>query len=549
MDPSDTGLRRRDLLHLIGSVGGASAVCDTMVALGMIQLPDASAAVRIPSGQGRSVVILGAGIGGLTAAYELKQANYQCTILEGQNRVGGRSLTARRGTKIVEVDEQGQRTTQVCRFDEDLYANLGPSRIPYHHRRVLHYCSELGVPLEPYVISTTANRFQDQESFGGSAITRRQIHADTQGYLSELLAKAIRGDCLDEEIENSDQEKLLDLLRVFGDLDRDTFSYEGSTRAGCRFPITVYQPCEPSPPLSLRSLLSSSFWNQMFYQSHDGPWQPNLFQIKGGMDNLPRQFAARLQDEIRLQHEVKRIVVEDDGVVVHYRDRSARRDGEIRADYCLCNIPLPILQRIPANFSQEFRDAVHAGRFDPSCKVAWQANQRFWERGADPSFGGISYINHVITQMWYPSHDFFSERGTIIGAYNYAGRARRLGRLPHRQRLVVARQGAQRLHQEFGDTQIVPDEKGVSIAWQNIPYQEGGWPSWRDEDTQHYRRLLAPDRRFHLVGDQVSMLPAWQEGAMMSAVHVVEQIAGVRPLDPPQIDRVPDTRRMVQGLI
>jgi monoamine oxidase len=36
--------------------------------------------------------------------------------------------------------------------------------------------------------------------------------------------------------------------------------------------------------------------------------------------------------------------------------------------------------------------------------------------------------------------------------------------------------------------------------------------------------LLAPDRRFFVTGDQVSQLPGWQEGAMMSAQHVVEQI-------------------------
>jgi monoamine oxidase len=50
------------------------------------------------------------------------------------------------------------------------------------------------------------------------------------------------------------------------------------------------------------------------------------------------------------------------------------------------------------------------------------------------------------------------------------------------------------------------------------------------------------------VGDQVSTLPGWQEGAMMSAEHVVEQIGGIRPLTVPQIKRAPHTRRLVQGL-
>ncbi len=62
-----------------------------------------------------------------------------------------------------------------------------------------------------------------------------------------------------------------------------------------------------------------------------------------------------------------------------------------------------------------------------------------------------------------------------------------------------------------------------------------------------YARLLAPDRRFFVVGDQVSQLPGWQEGAMMSAQHVVEQIGGRRLLTVPLIRRAPNTRRLIHG--
>jgi len=58
---------------------------------------------------------------------------------------------------------------------------------------------------------------------------------------------------------------------------------------------------------------------------------------------------------------------------------------------------------------------------------------------------------------------------------------------------------------------------------------------------------LAPDRRFYVVGDQVSQLPGWQEGAMMSAQHVVEQIGGRRSKLVPLIKRAPNTRRLIQG--
>ena len=59
--------------------------------------------------------------------------------------------------------------------------------------------------------------------------------------------------------------------------------------------------------------------------------------------------------------------------------------------------------------------------------------------------------------------------------------------------------------------------------------------------------FLAPDRHFFVTGDQVSQLPGWQEGAIMSAQHVVEQLGGRRLLTVPKIKRAPNTRRLNQG--
>jgi monoamine oxidase len=208
------------------------------------------------------------------------------------------------------------------------------------------------------------------------------------------------------------------------------------------------------------------------------------------------------------------------------------------------------LQKIPANFANDFRDAVDVARFDATCKVGWQANTRFWENNQNQIYGGISYIEAPITQIWYPSYQYFEPKGTLTGAYNYPPQADSFGALPLPERLRQAREQAARLHPEFNDRAIVPEDKGISIAWHNVPYQRGGWANWSSEsakDADAYERLLAPDRRFHVIGDQVSTLPGWQEGAMMSAQHVVEQIAGIRPKTVPDIKRAPSTRKMVYG--
>jgi monoamine oxidase len=571
---------RRRFLEGVGLAGGSAALYETMTALGLINLPEAWAGPpELPQGSGanKTVVILGAGIGGLTAAYELTRANYSCQVIELTDRAGGRNHTARRGTVLQEVNKKGVTTVQVCNFDEGLYLNLGPGRLPYHHRRVLHYCRELDVALEVYVMETMANLFQRDSAFGGKAQIKRRVANDMQGYISEMLAKAVSQNALNAELDEGDRSKLLCLLKTFGDLgDNDVcytcgktkcstcnasscqdcascdkqcvtcFQYSGSTRDGCD--ITVSKPCEPGTKLALKELLSSEFWRYRFYQSLEYEWQPTLFQPVGGMDKIVDGFVHKIGSLIQYNTRVLDIQIRADGVTVVIEQSGERR--KIDANYCISNIPLPLLKKIKNNFATDFDDAVDKCIYDPTCKLGWQANQRFWESDKWQIYGGISYTDDPITQMWYPSYDYFTKNGTLTGVYNYDNDAIAFGDMNLEDRIITARKGAIKLHPEFADTRLVPSDKAISIAWQNIPNEGGGWANWNpdsDADARAYSRLLAPDRRFFVVGDQVSTLPGWQEGAMMSAQHVVEQIGGRRLLTVPRIRRAPNTRRLVQG--
>lgn len=573
------GLTRRRFLEGVGLAGGSAALYETMTAMGLINIPEAWAGPpELPqgSGSGKSVVILGAGIAGLTAAYELTRANYDCKIIELTERAGGRNHTARRGTVLKEVNKAGVTTEQVCNFDEGLYLNLGPGRLPYHHRRVLHYCQRLDVALEVYVMETMANLFQSDKAFAGKAQIRRRITYDVQGYIAEMLAKAVNQNALNAELTLEDRNRLLCLLKHFGDLGENDlcskcgqpscktcnkscqacatcnkqcvtcFQYSGSTRDGCA--ISVYEPCEPGPKLGLKDLLSSEFWQYRFYQSFEYEWQPTLFQPVGGMDKIVDGFTRKIGSLIQYNTKVLDIQISDTGVTVVVEEKGKRRN--LKADYCISNVPLPLLKDIPNNFAADFDAAVRRCNYDPTCKLGWQANQRFWESDNWQIYGGISYTDDPITQMWYPSYDYFTRNGTLTGVYNYDDDALAFGNMSLAERIKMARKGAVKFHPEFADTRIVPSDKAISIAWQNIPNEGGGWANWDPNSTADaaaYSRLLAPDRRFYVTGDQVSQLPGWQEGAMMSAQHVVEQIGGRRLKTVPRIKRAPNTRRLIHG--
>jgi monoamine oxidase len=550
MTKTKNGLTRRRFLQGVGVAGGSAALYETMTALGLIHVPEAwagPAQLAPGSGNGKKVIILGAGIGGLTAAYELTRAGYTCQVIELTERPGGRNHTARRGTVLVEKNKKGETLKQVCNFDEGLYLNLGPGRLPYHHRRVLHYCEQLDVKLEVYIMQTMANVFQTDKAFGGKAQVRRRIYNDIQGYISEMLAKAVNQKSLNENLNDEDRNNLISLLQNFGDLGKDNV-YTGSTRDGCH--ITVYEPCEAGPKLPLNELLDSQFWTHRFYQSFEYEWQPTLFQPVGGMDKIVDGFINKIGKLVEYLTEVLNIQTRDNGVTVSVRNLKTGVRTNINADYCISNIPLPILNKISNNFAKDFAAAVATCVYDPTCKLGWQANTRFWENNQNQIYGGISYTDDAITQMWYPSYDYFTKNGTLTGVYNYDEDAIAFGEMSLADRVKTARKGAVKLHPEFADTKLVPSDKAVSIAWQNIQNEGGGWANWdpnNDNHTKAYSRLLAPDRRFYVVGDQVSQLPGWQEGAMMSAEHVMGQIGGKPLLKAPQVIHAPNTRRLIHG--
>jgi len=140
----------------------------------------------------------------------------------------------------------------------------------------------------------------------------------------------------------------------------------------------------------------------------------------------------------------------------------------------------------------------------------------------------------------------------LTGCYNFGQHACRSGRMSVHERLVDARAGAVR----FGAKFAAGLGNGIAIAWQNMAYIKGGWAQWQyvSDSVQHYNQIIqgtgvdGSDRPcFFIIGDQVSSLPGWQEGAVASALNAISRL--VRPdLQLPHLSALPDPRIMVEGI-
>ena len=521
-------LTKRRFLQYIGSAAGAAGVYRSMAALGMLGVSSLTgcsspSAVSQSMGDGKRVVILGAGIAGLVAAYELDKLGYECTILEATARAGGRNLTVRSGDMMEEFN-----STQRVEFDDEdyLYANMGPARIPYHHETILGYCKEFGVDLEVFVNDNRGAFFQSTGSFDGVPVTGRELHAAQRGYIAELLAKAVNLDALNDELTPEDKDNLLTMLEDFGGIKRADPTYTGSGRAGYDgdYVNEGLGGAMPLMPLELTEVLGFDLPWFFLHWGHELDQQATLFQPVGGMDMIVEAFKERVGHLIRYESVVENIANQTGGGVrVTYSYRRAMMEP-FDADYAICTIPATVLKDISNNFAMETQDAIANTPYDSAVKIAFQGKKRFWEI-EDRIYGGISWTTpNDVTQIWYPSNGYHRDKGIILGAYIFGvpdfdqASALNIAAMPPSQRLEAAIMAGERIHPGSYRNNV---EAGVSRAWSEVPFQKGSWPDFGHVPVEI---LKEPDGAVYFAGDLTSALSGWQEGSALAALAAVDAI-------------------------
>src|SRR3984957_8779918 len=284
-------INRRRLFSMIGAAAGATVMYNAMATLGFAAQSKYAGPIKLDGDpKGTSVLILGAGVAGMTAALELRDAGYKVQILEYNDRAGGRSWSLRGGDTYTELGG----AVQHCEFDEGLYLNPGPWRIPYHHTALLGYCRRLGVALEPFIRVNYNAYIHSSQHFGGKPRRFREVQADFHGHVAELLAKTTSQGKLDQAVSKEDTEILLQALRQWGALD-SSYSYKESIRAserrGYQKPPGGGLTSTPiaSKPIELNELLTAGIW-QTLSSGQEDDWQSAIFQPVGGMDMIGKAF-------------------------------------------------------------------------------------------------------------------------------------------------------------------------------------------------------------------------------------------------------------------
>ena len=431
------------------------------------------------------------------------------SILEARDRVGGVNFTARRGATHTEIGPGGE--TQVCSFDENLYFNGGPWRLPHWHTGVLGYCKELGVPLEIFINEGEASYFYyEGDTIGPLANKRvrlREVKADMIGYTCELMAKTVNQDALDLVLTAEDKERFVAFLVSEGYLDSADRAYRKNTARG------------PGDPHDFRALLQSGFGNRI-RSVIEGTGQAPMFQPVGGMDQFPKGFQRKLGDRITFGAEVVSIRQGTDNVRVAYRNVKTGTMKEVTADYCVSCLPLTIVRALDVNLSAETMAAVKATPYSPSAKMGLQMKRRFWEED-DRIFGGHLYSNLPIGNLAYPSTGYFGDKGVLLGFYGN-GQMSGLVNLPIKDRIEHVLTHASKVHPQIR----AEYESAYCTWWERTPYSLGAFATGGagGANTDRLAQLGKPDHRIFLGCGAVSGNGGWQEGAVAAAWKQVKQL-------------------------
>jgi monoamine oxidase len=444
------------------------------------------------------VVVIGAGIAGLVAAYELKRQGHEVTVLEAQNRVGGRVYTCRD-------------------FAPGLHAEFGAMRIPRSHDLTLRYCSQFGLELQPFVMGNPRGLV----FIGGERMTMAEAQAEPTRLPFEL-AEHERGRTADDLWTNAiaDLKALLDrdgpaaweeIRAQFDQYSLYEFLRERGFSEGAIEYYAVMNFVETDMNNAVMEVLREDL---------EGAYV-DMQTIAGGMDGLPNAFYRELQPEVRFGAAVHAIEQSGDGVTVHFKTESGR--FSVEADHCVCAIPFPCLRTVEVlgtPFSHAKQRAIRQLNYHASTKVLFQVRRRFWE-DEDGIVGGATVTDLPIRRMNYPPSSEETERGVLLASYSWGQDALQWGAMDEETRLEEALDDVSRIHPRIREEY----EVGASHAWYGDRWARGAFALFApDQQTELQAAIVAPEGRIHFAGEHCSLYHAWIQGALESGIRAAKEI-------------------------
>ncbi len=503
LTPELPPLSRRQFLRHLGVATGV------VLTTSLLDDIDAVARPRKPL----HCVIVGAGLAGLCAAYELEQRGHSVTILEAErSHIGGRVRT--------------------LRFEDGLYGEAGAMRIPLRHTLTRHYVKKFGLPLRKFVQSNPEGyyyvrghreRIKNVRNINRLyALRPEERHKTPDDLWADVVVRRLKNLTARERADLSSTTLETKRVRFLDQMSlQQLCEAEGLSQEAIEFLAITY---------GVETLMSSAATEHL-REEREQVWTQQFDEIVGGTDRLPAAFAARLKSKPRLGCEVAWL--EQDPIrrraAAIYWERG--KTHRVEGDFVLCTLPFPVLNRLQVEpaFSGPKLRAIRELNYDSSTKVLAITNKRFWETD-DGIFGGGTYTDLPTGVTYYPANNATAKDprvsagpGVMLASYTWGQAARRLATLPHAERSKLVIQHLSQVHPQFKVAGIL--RRTASWSWDNHRWSGGAF-AWfmPGQHTALHRHIIAPEGRIFFAGEHTSLTHTWMQGALESALRAVREM-------------------------
>ncbi|MGB7903376.1 MAG: FAD-dependent oxidoreductase [Steroidobacteraceae bacterium] len=444
------------------------------------------------------VIVVGAGLSGLQAAWALEQKGFKVLVLEGRDRVGGRVFTF---GNVQGVPEAGGNI---------IYGD---------YLRLMEVATRVAVPLEDQV-----PRLSQHSKFtlvlGGKPLTRSDwVDSPRNPFppaLREMMPWQYVPLVTSQENPLTSTEGWYEAKNAPFDVSmRDFLRQQGATDPM----IELAYDTIPTYGVNAKDISALMMAYVSAFTAAQKSAKPVMLQARGGNQNIPVAMAAQLRQPVRFNQTVKAIETTDAGASVRTAD-----GARYTARAVVCAVPFTTLRRIklrPDLAGMQER-AVESLPYQPIHQVALQASRPFWEQdGLEPSMwtdsiGRVSAIYHEAKEDQVSS--------LVVSAFGPA--ARHLDRLGKEgaARYVVA-QIEQMRPAAKGALQVIGQH-----SWEQDPFAGGAWAYFNPGTvTKFLPAMFQPRGRMHFCGEHTSVSARGMEGAIESgeraAGAVVQQLA------------------------